>query len=201
MLFIKKIILFAFLLFLSNFAFSQEYLNKITQQTCVCFSQVLDTLSHPDLKIELSNCMASAADVYNSEIKQNKLDLDTLSIVTNEMVGIIMKKILSYCPETLLKAKGYTNISPKNIPLLTLTGVIIKIETIGLITFYIKDENDKISSFTWLESIECDKDLPNIYPTLTNKKVVLSYKKNIYFVPQLNQNKEFSCVKKIEFIE
>ncbi|HSY62386.1 MAG TPA: hypothetical protein VK796_10940 [Cytophaga sp.] len=203
MFFIKKALIISSLFFFSTAAFSQDYVDKIVTQTCDCFSKVPDTLSTDVLQMKLGFCMIAASEPYKKEIKKDyNINLDNLDKATGERLGRLLGvKFAGECPEAILKMQGKKNSVVKQATVLTFTGIVTKIEINGFVTFSIKDETGKTTTFYWLEFIECENDLPSIYNSLTGKLVSVSYKSNEYFEPRLNQYKQYFCITKLEIID
>lgn len=203
MLFIKKIIAITSLFFLSTSAFSQDYIDEIVTQTCDCFSKVPDTLSTDILQMKLGVCMITASEPYKQKIKKDhNINLDNLDKSAGEKLGRLLGvKFAGECPDAIFKMQGKKSSVVKQPETLTLTGTITKIETNGFVTFYLKDETGKITTFYWLEFIECDCDLPSTYTSLTGKLLSISYKSNEYFEPKLNQYRQYFCITKMKLID
>ncbi len=199
--FMKKIVLILSLSFFSNSAFSQDYLDKIVIQTCDCFAKVPDTLSIDILQMKLGVCMITASDPYKKQLKKDfDVNLDNMDRGTSERLGrLVGVKFAGQCPEAILKMQGKKR-PAVNIQPATLTGIITKIETNGFVTFAVKDEMGKTTTFYWLEFIESENDLPNTYASLTGKLVAISYKSNEYFEPKLNQYRQYFCITKFEIV-
>lgn len=202
----KNFILIAFCSF-SIPAFSQDYLDKIAIQTCDCFSDMSmlsDSLSSSDQKnMKFGLCMIDAAEPYKKQLKkEHNIDLDQMDGPTGERLGrLIGVKVAGKCPDVILKLQE--GAVQKNKPaqaeaINTFTGVITKIETNGFVTFTIKDEIGKTTTFYWLEFIQCDKDLPAIYQSLTGRLVSVSYKTTEYFEPKINQYRQYFCLTKLQ---
>lgn len=200
---ITKTILILSLFFSCITTFSQDYIDKIVTQTCDCFSTVPDTLSTDELQMKLGFCMITASEPYKKQIKkEHNINLDNLDNPTGERLGRLLGvKFAGECPEAILKMQGKKKSAVKQPINLTITGVITKIENNGFVTFSIKDEMGKVSTFYWLEFIECENDLPSIYTSLTGKLVSITYKSNEYFEPRLNQYRQFFCITKFDIID
>jgi len=203
MFFIKKIITISSLFFFSTAAFSQDYLDKIVTQTCACFSKVPDTLSTNVLQMKLGVCMITASEPYKNQLKKDyNINLDNIDKPTGERLGRLLGvKLAGECPEAIFKMQGKKSSAVKEPTVMTLTGIVTKIETNGFVTFSLRDETGKITTFYWLEFIECQSDLPSTYTSLTGKLVSIFYKSNEYFEPRLNQYRQYFCITKMEIID
>ena len=51
--------------------FSQDYMQKIAQETCTCVAGVPDTLKGQLLEVELGICMIKAATPYQKKLKKD----------------------------------------------------------------------------------------------------------------------------------
>ena len=203
-----KNLIFVTFFFFSIAAFSQDYLDKIAIQTCDCFSSmssISDSLSSDQRNLKFGLCMIDAAEPYKKQLKKEyNIDLDQMDSPTGERLGrLVGVKVAGKCPDVILNLQQETvqKSKPANMAATnTFTGVITRIETNGFVTFNIKDEMGKTTTFYWLEFIQCEKDLPAIYTSLTGKLVSVSYKTKEYFEPKLNEYRQYFCLTSLQII-
>ena len=143
----KQTIIFLFLL-LNLKGFSQDYLDKITQQTCGCLNKVSDTVSTDRMYMELGVCMISAAEPYKKQLKKDH-NIDISNIDSNEegeklgkLIGI---KMASVCPDALLALTARAEKNEKNneSDLNVFVGRITKIDKDYFVVFTITDTENK----------------------------------------------------------
>lgn len=103
----KKIILLLF--FISVTSFSQNVKDKIAKETCDCTSKLdLTAMNSSDLELNFGLCMLEAYNNHISEFSENeKLDFEN-NAQMEKFGEEIALKMLSFCPELILKlGEGY----------------------------------------------------------------------------------------------
>ncbi|WP_196889222.1 hypothetical protein [Aureivirga sp. CE67] len=93
------------LFFLSSFTlFSQDVIDKITDSTCECLSNLSEDLSEEQITLEFGMCMMKASTPYMKELKEEfEIDLRYASEAEGEKLGrVVGVKMLEVCPSYLM---------------------------------------------------------------------------------------------------
>jgi hypothetical protein len=103
----KKYILFLF--FISATTFSQDVKDKIAKETCECTTKLdLDEMDSSDLELNFGLCMLESYNKHINEFAENeKLDFEN-NAQMEKFGEEIALKMLSFCPDMILKlGEGY----------------------------------------------------------------------------------------------
>jgi len=203
--FIKCSLWAAFLFALIPAAHAQKYLDKIGHDACDCISKLPDTGSAQSQTIAFGVCVLDAARPYKKKIKRDmKIDMDK-SDFSGEQLGVeVALKMAHYCPDLLMritqniKTKKEQNINESDMDDRTVRGTITKVDDGMFVVFSLKDDDGQILKFYWLSDVESSLDLPNVYYTLINKEVVITYEEKKLFDPKVEEYRRFNVIKKIE---
>lgn len=202
---IKHALLFTLLLTISNFSFAQNYMDKIAETTCECFDKLPDTLSIEQYKMKLGLCLLEAASPYQKQLKKDyKINFDKIETQGEELGRIIGLKMATTCPDALLKLMGKAgeiSDSEEETSENVVTGQITQISDDSFVIFSVKDEKGKISKFYWFTFIESNVELSNIYKTLTDKKVFITFTTQEFFDTKLGEYRNFKIIQKLDVIE
>ncbi|MEI6898784.1 MAG: hypothetical protein WCL00_02805 [Bacteroidota bacterium] len=185
------------------FGFTQEYMDKILEKTCDCIEKIPDTLEVDKFNMALGLCMIDASMPYKKQLRKdydiNMDKIDTEGEKLGKMLGV---KMASYCPAMVLKFSDKnkrTSIKQKEDG--AIAGVITKIEKDFFVTFSIKDDDGKIVKVYWMKFFESNIEMTTEYPTLIGKSVNISYRKEEYFDPRIDQYRQFFIIVKLSVIE
>jgi hypothetical protein len=196
-----RIIIF-FTLLLSSFnTFSQDYMDKLADQTCKCIQNIPDTLQVEDRNMKLGLCMINEAMPYKKQIKRDhNIDLDKLDRDEGEKLGrVVGIRAAGKCPDVFLKLAGSSNDEEEAAVTEEVSiGKITSIENNGFIVFLLRDKSSKVSKYYWITGIESELDLPLNYKTLVGKNVSITYTITELFDAKIEAYKNFNVISKIE---
>ena len=196
-----KIIFFVVLLvFITNVALSQDYMDDIVSKTCKCLTTISDTLEPKRFSMELGFCMIKAASPYAKQL-MNDYNIDLSQIdeqVGAELGKIIGIKMAGVCPDALLKIvnkNGGNELTESFIE-----GQVTVILDDKFVEFSIKDAKGKTSKYYWLTFIESNIDLSNNYKKMVGRFVKIVFKSQEFFDPRIGEYRTFNIIQKLELI-
>lgn len=198
----KKLISISFILFSLN-TFSQDYMEKIAQQTCDCLDKIKDTTDVDRFYMELGVCMINAAEPYKKQLKKDhNIDFNNIDKEGEALGKIIGMKMATVCPTGLIKLSKMAETEPeeKTNESLTSIGKITQIERDVFVVFSVFDNSGKSMKFYWLTSVESNIDLANNYKTLIETDVKIKYITQEFFDPKIGEYRNFNVIEKIEKI-
>lgn len=185
--------------------FSQEYMDKIAQQTCTCMKNLSDTVSTQRMYMELGLCMISAAEPYKKQLKKdygidlNGIDSGDEGEKLGKQVGF---KMASICPDALIamtsKVENDNSAKNKTNDDELFSGRVTKIEKDFFVIFTITDTENKSIKFHWLSYAESNIELINNYNSLFDKDVKVKYYLKELFDPKIGEYRNFNIISKIE---
>ncbi|HMU05164.1 MAG TPA: hypothetical protein PJ990_16140 [Saprospiraceae bacterium] len=198
-----KIILFiAVLIVTNNVVFSQDYMDKIALKSCECINTISDTLEGERYKSELGICMINAAIPYKKQLKKDyKIDINNIDKHAEELGGIIGARMLSVCPNSLLKIENI--VSKKKESEITeniIEGQVTAISDDKFVEFSIKDKLGKISKYYWFTYIESSVELSVDYKILMDKFVQIVFVSKEFFDARIDEYRPFNIIQKLEII-
>lgn len=178
----KKNILIFLLFCFSNFALAQDYKKKIARSSCECITKVADEIKDPKTReMRLGLCMITAAMPYSKELKRDyNIDVNNVGAESEKSfeslggaIGIVMA---TECPDIFTSIFTETDDSSSTSGTeFLLNGMVKKIEKENFIVFHVIGDNNNLTKFYWVTSIESNLDLPKEYNMLLNKSVNISY--------------------------
>ncbi len=191
-------------------AFSQNYVEEITQEVCECTQGASDEgKTIEEIKLELVYCMIEASDKYKKKLKKDhKIDLDSLEEGDMGKLGeLIGAQMASTCPKVIMaliaeddseleKAEDVQNV--KDVEESQFSGEILNVEDSKFLEFSVKNEKGKTVKFYWLTFVESDIDLTTDYKTLTGKTVDISYIQKEFFDSRIGEYKIYNVIQSIK---
>ncbi len=200
----KRIVLISCLILMALPGFSQDYLDKIAEKCCECFTKFPDSLTAEKLQMQLGLCMIDVATPYKKELKKNNgINMDNIGSGTEgEKLGhLIGLKMAGICPEALIKLAGETKTkkAEKNLNQ-TVRGVVSKVENDCFVVFSVKDDTGKITKYYWLTFVESEMELTGNYATMTGKSVKITYDIQDFFDAKIKEYRQYYIVKKMVLI-
>lgn len=197
----KKIIISSLFLLISSFIFAQDYMDKITENTCECTIKIPEDVSNQEYTARLGVCMLEAAVPYEEKLlKDYGIDMKKIDTQGEELGRIIGMKMAGKCPSVIAKMSSMLNENGEvelESDFINLEGEVTAINKSKFVEFTIKDEQGKASKYNWLGVIKSDLDIENEYETLIDKKVKITFKKQKYFDPRINEYKLFKIINSI----
>lgn len=156
----KKI--FLFLLVIANQSFSQDVMDKITNETCECIKAKnldLEKVEASELQMQLGLCMMQSYSNHKDKLPKSKrvlLDNDEQMEKFGEEIGM---KMITYCPDILLaigKNEIDKNEANEVVDVLSLssTGQLIERKTDGFLTIRVKEESGRINDFILVKNFD-----------------------------------------------
>ncbi len=195
-----KKIAFLLLSFLSISAYSQDYMDKIAQQTCDCLSKISDTVNVQKQYMELGVCMINAAQPYKKQLKKDhNINFDNIENEGAALGKVIGFKMATVCPDALVRLSNMDkeeDTSTKN--KLISIGRVTQIDRENFVVFSVFDNSGKSMKFYWLTSAESNIDLANNYRTLIENNVKITYYAKEFFDPKIGEYRNFNVIEKIE---
>lgn len=193
----KKIITIAFSILMFN-GYSQDYLDKIGQQTCDCFNKLSDTTNLEKMYMELGVCMINASQPYKKQLKKDhNIDLNNIESEAESLGKVVGFKMATICPDALLKLSKMSAKPNETEPLISI-GKITQIDRDVFVVFSVFDNSGKSLKFYWLTSVESNIDLANNYKTLIETDVKIKYFTKEFFDPKIGEYRNFNIIEKIE---
>lgn len=196
----KKIITITLTLFSLN-TFSQEYMDKIAQQTCDCLSKIADTANAERMYMELGVCMIKASEPYKKQLKKDyDIDFNNIEKEGEALGKIVGFKMATVCPDGLIRLLKMAETEPKENKkeALTSIGKVTQIDREVFVVFSVFDNSGKSMKFYWLTSAESNIDLANNYKTLIESDVKIKYYTKEFFDPKIGEYRNFNIIEKIE---
>lgn len=196
----KKIITITLTLFSLN-TFSQEYMDKIAQQTCDCLSKIADTTNAERMYMELGVCMIKASEPYKKQLKKDyDIDFNNIEKEGEALGKIVGFKMATVCPDGLIRLSKMAETEPKENKkeALISIGKVTQIDREVFVVFSVFDNSGKSMKFYWLTSAESNIDLANNYKTLIESDVKIKYYTKEFFDPKIGEYRNFNVIEKIE---
>jgi hypothetical protein len=182
--------------------FSQDYMNKILEETCNCVKNIKDTTKADQYQMALGFCMLNAASPYKKEIKKDYgINMDKIESEGEELGRIIGMKMAGYCPDVMTKLINMFKDEEKdNTPanLNTITGIITKVETETFVIMTLQDDSGKSNRLYWLSFIETKSDITNNCNVLIGKHVSIDFEKAEYFDPKIKEYRLYYIIKTLK---
>lgn len=200
----KKSILLGLLLSISLLGFSQKYLVKIAEESCVCLENISDTINPEQINMEMGMCIIEAAVPYKKQLlKDHDIDMDQIDVYGEKLGMLIGVKLASVCPNTLLRVTKLANVGnieePEEIDdIQIVNGTVTKIEDDMFVIFSIKDETNRVSKYYWLTGIDSDVDITSNYMDLLNKDISIAYETKELFDPRIQVYRQFKIITEIK---
>lgn len=201
----KKLNLYLIVLF-SFFAVTkieaQDYLSKITSQSCDCLSEIEETTDREQFNLELGLCIIDAAVPYKKELKRDhQIDLDNINEDGTRLGEMIGMRMAGVCPQEIMKIANNTQDETYEDLGAYTSGTITKIENEQFVVFSLKDESGKNIKLYWLYYIDSELDLETNYTSLLGKKVEVFYYETEMFDVRINEYKTFFVIEEINLVD
>lgn len=197
--------LLVLLFFGINLCSGQDYINKILEKSCECSEKLSDTLSIDQYNTALGFCIIEAAMPYKKQLKKDYgIDMDNIDTEGEKLGKIIGIKMVAFCPKTMQKITSRTSGSRTQTTgdsELKITGQITKIEYDHFVVFSVKDDNGKITKYYWLTFIDSNVELMSNYTNLVGDSVEITYRKDEYFDPKIEQYRQYFIITKLRIIQ
>lgn len=180
---------------------AQDYIDKISVETCDCISKISDTVNSKSLTMKFGLCMFDAAGPYKKQLKKDYgINLDNIDENAGESLGkLIGMKMASSCPDKLMKiynsSKKEEIIEDKKMESI---GKITAIEKENFVVFSVFDNSGKSMKFYWLAPIESNIDLANNYRTLIDATIKIKYSQKEYFDPKISEYRNFNVIERLD---
>lgn len=182
--------------------FAQDYLTKITYESCECLSAIEETEDRDQFNLELGLCIIEASMPYKKELKKDHgIDLENINEDGTRLGELIGIKMAGVCPEEILKVanggdeESYDDLSSYS------SGTITKVEKEQFVVFSIKDDSGKTIKLHWLYYIDSEIDLEADYANLLGKRVEMYYYESDLFDARIDEYKTFNIIEEINIIE
>ncbi|CAA7197237.1 hypothetical protein [Chryseobacterium potabilaquae] len=200
----KKNILITLSVFISGFAFSQDYKQKIAKATCDCVNSIKsESKDSKNLEAQLGICMLKVSMPYSKELKRDyNIDVSKANAfdddkTIDEFAGQIGLAMVSECSDVFLDIMKKENPSEIDSQLL-INGEITKIEKDNFVVFHIVGENKNLTKLYWVSNVESNLDLPKEYTNLINKRVNISYYTSEIFDAKINDYRNVNIISSLK---
>lgn len=185
-------------------AYSQDYMDDISNKTCECIDKILASNEAKNLEMRLGACMIQAATPYEKQIKKDfKVDLAKIDEQGDELGKILGIKIAGNCTNSFMaivdmmeKEEAGVTAQDK-----TLEGTVTDINNQQFVIFTVKDESGKFTNLYWLSFFPSDVNLSSNYQQIKNKRVKLSYREQEFFDPRINEYKKYNVITAFESLK
>lgn len=194
----KNLLLLTAALFLSCALYSQDYMNKIAEEACECFSKIPSNTEPEQYQMKLGLCMIEIAAPYKKQIKKDYgVDMDNIAKEGAKLGQIVGLRMASVCPDAMVKMAEAINgkKEAKEAGAQNITGTITKIEKDFFVVFSLKDESGKTTKYYWLSFVEAGLDLVNGYEAMLDKKVELTFEYKEFFDPKIKEYRAFPVIR------
>jgi len=193
-----KSLLVIILCFIATCFSAQDYMDKITLQTCDCVKNVKDSLNEDRMFLELGLCMIKAAEPYKKQLKKDyNINFDNIDKEGEALGKLIGMRMATNCPDVLMKMTEQANRKKPETTQETFSGRVTKIEKDFFVIFTVNYEG-KALKFYWLTNAESNIDLIDQYSQLFDKDVKVKYQVNLLFDPKIGDYRNFNVIEKIE---
>ncbi len=166
----KYFFLFLFTFF-CNIFFSQDYIDRIAQESCSCIDKLPEIEDQEAKTIRMGLCMINAAEPYSKELyRDHGIDFSRINESAGEELGLLIGlKMANFCPEILTEMAA-DQIDDAEEEDLYFEGRVSGIDTDGFVCFSIKDEDGRVSKYYWLSYVESEMNLENSYANPSGKR-------------------------------
>lgn len=197
----KEIILLL-VVFCSLTANSQEVLDVIAKETCLCLQAKKDkepNLSADDFKTQVGVCMVKSYSDHMSEFKGadkvNFTDKDGMAKL-GENVAI---KMMQFCPNMILELGRSVNNQEEETPTqdIVVSGEVVEIKSEQFMTLQLKDKNGKSYSLLLLDYFDSASLLTN-NEIKKKDKLKVSYAEIELFDSKAKEFRYFKVLTKLE---
>ena len=184
-------------------SYAQNYMDKILEKTCDCVNKVSDSLEIDKYNLELGVCMIEASMPYKKQLRKDfDINMDKIDMEGEKLGRLIGVKMASFCPNSLLKlTKRSAKTESKVVMEDTISGMVLKVEADFFVIISLKDNIGKTTKFYWLSFVESNIEMPSFYSSLAGKSVEISYKKEEYFDPKIEQYRSFNIITKLKLVD
>jgi len=196
----KTLALIAALVALTHISFSQDYMDEIASKACECLDAVPETVELEKFNMELGLCMTNAATPYGKQLKKDYgIDLTEIDTQGEELGRIIGLRMVSICPQSLVKLVNKVNEDEAGEPAAGVTiGEVTAISDGKFVEFSIKDQLGKTSKYYWLTFVESNTELATDYKNLMDKPVQVTYSSQEFFDARIGEYRIFYVIEKLE---
>lgn len=203
--YIMKIFFTTILLFTTHFVFGQNYVDKITKETCQCASKTPHEAERTQHTVRLGLCMIKAATPYKKQLKRD-YDINFGNTTDQKKLGkLVGTRMAELCPDFILSmlskepidavVNKTDNVDAKN---KITSGKIINIENKQFVVFEIQNNSINSSKYFWLGKIQSNiKDFANSYYKLVGAEVEIEYKKIELFDTKINDYRRYKIIQSI----
>lgn len=209
----KKIVSVLVFVMISQFAFSQDYLEEIADSSCTCINNLPDSMDKNVYLIKSMLCVLESSSVYKTQLKED-YDIEVGSVDDDSMDDLgdlIGTKIEIKCPEIVAVLEGLVgdvdeDESNNNVEIIGTTqklikGEVTKVEDDFFVVFHVKDEQGKVMKYYWFDFFNNEIDLINTYKTMVGKKVAITFVINEFFDPKIGEYRQFYSIKQLSVVE
>ena len=172
----------------------QDVVDKITEETCSCISQIQDNDSE-QLKAKMGFCMISAAQPYEKQLRRkHDIDLKTLesnSETSAKLGQLIGMRMAGMCPDQLLRIQETAEGSEEKQK--TALGNVTGIDKGDFLTIRIKN-NQEEGRYLWLQPFDNSEEIEKNLDNLTGKNVRITYREVSLFDAETRSYRNFRVI-------
>ncbi len=192
----KKLILLAIIALSLNSLSAQNYLDKISIESCQCFDGISDTMNVDQYTMEIGLCMIQSAMPYKKELKkEHGINMNNIDQEGEALGQLIALNMANHCPEKLLAmSKRVTEGDPSIMEEQNIQGTITKVEDETVVIVSLKDEVGKSHKFYWLYEVDTNYDMVNKYKSLIDKDVEIEFKIDEIFDPRIQEYRQVNVL-------
>ena len=130
--------------------FAQDYITKITHQSCECLSEISETEDSDRFNLELGLCIINASTPYKKELKRDhNIDLDNINVDGTRLGELIGIKMAGVCPEEILRMTNTSDDEDYEEMSNYVSGTVTKIEKEQFVVLSLKDDSGKTLKLYW----------------------------------------------------
>ena len=189
-------------LFISNFCFSQDYLDEIASKTCACLELLPEELKGEELSMQLGLCLLEEAKNYKVELlKDHQIDFDKIDKQGAELGRIVGVKMVSICPKVFTRLVEEEDDITEETDEFIAEGKISNITDDSFVVFSLKNDEGKTARFYWLISVATEIDLAFEYKKLNNERVRISYIIQELFDPKILEYRNYNIITSLDLLE
>ena len=179
----------------------------MTKSICECVEKFDKTnKTKEEITTHFGLCAFKGANPFLKEIKRD-FNIDLIKDISNSekmkdfgvQIGMLM---LEECPSYVIgmgeKDKNEVEDDDDASSNSLINGTIKKIEKENFIVFHLTADNNVLTKFYWISTIESDLDLPKEYQTLVGKKVNISYYSTEIFDAKIGDYKNLNIISSLK---
>lgn len=201
----RRFLLSTLALFLFSVSgFSQDYMDKIAQESCECLEKLDANLAGDQFTMQAGICMIKAASPYEKKLKKDYgINMANLVEAGEQLGQIIALRMVEYCPAALLvmAERVIGEEEEEETSVNSVIGTITNIEVQPFVCFSIKDNEGKTGKYYWFTYIESSGDIENNFGSMQDQVVECTYETIEAFDPRIGEYRNIHVLRSLSTLE